>query len=107
MLAETWNAIGPALGLVTPLVAVPLTLITFYLRSMREHQMAAHVQFERRVEACESRIAETNRALADCAREFATKEEWLRETMYARKMLDELRAARHASPEGKRPAKRG
>ena len=80
-----------AFAFVTPLVAVPLTLITFYLRSMREHQIAAHAQLERRLENCESLIAESRKLWADRDRDFATKEEWLRETMYTRRTLDELR----------------
>ena len=93
MLAESAGPISIALAFMTPLVAVPLTLITFYLRTLREHQIAAHAQLERRVETCESRISEVRRALSERDRDFATKEEWLRETMYARRMLDELRDA--------------
>ena len=41
--ASLLEAAGPLLAVLTPLVAVPLTVITFYLRSLREHQVTWHV----------------------------------------------------------------
>lgn len=93
MLAEAGDIFAAVLAVAAPLVAVPLTVITFYLRSLREHQLTAHSQLERRVEACETLAAGLQRGLAERDRDFATKEEWLRETMYARRMLDDLREA--------------
>jgi hypothetical protein len=93
MLAEAGDIFAAVLAVAAPLVAVPLTVITFYLRSLREHQLTAQSQLERRVEACENLAAGLQRSLAERDRDFATKEEWLRETMYARRMLDDLREA--------------
>ncbi len=91
MLADTIQSMGAVLGVLAPLIAVPLTLITFYLRSLREHQIVCHAQLERRLEAFESELAELRRGLTERDRDFATKEEWLRECMYTRRLLDELR----------------
>jgi len=84
---------GAVLAVVTPLIAVPLTLITFYLRSLREHQLTTHAQLERRMEQCESGLQEWRRMLGGFERDFTTKEEWLRECMHARRQLEELSAA--------------
>lgn len=82
---------GVLLTVMAPLVAVPLTLITFYLRSLREHQLTLHAQVERRVTACETGLDELRRRLAEVEREYTTKEEWLRESLHARQVLEQLR----------------
>ena len=76
--------------MLTPLVAVPLTVITFYLRSIREHQMSWHSQWVRRLEAVEASTTELRRTVGEFERDYATKEEWLRECMYARWKLEQL-----------------
>lgn len=87
------SAVEPVSALVAvaaPLVAVPLTLITFYLRSMREHQVSAQAQAERRIEAVESTATELRKAVSDMERDYTTKEEWLRECMHTRRVLEQL-----------------
>ncbi len=92
VLAATWlESAGTLLTILTPLVAVPLTVITFYLRSLREHQLSWHADLIRRVESIEMSIAELRRALADFERDYATKEEWLRECTIARGTLERLK----------------
>jgi len=81
------------LTVVTPLVVVPLTIITFYLRSLREHQMTWQGQMLRRVEASESSSAELQRTVRSWEREYTTKEEWLREGMHTRQTLEHLKAS--------------
>lgn len=88
-----WESTGPLVAVLAPLVAVPLTVITFYLRSLREHQLTWHAAITHRVERMETSIAELRRAFSDFERDYTTKEEWLRECMHARRTLEQLSEA--------------
>lgn len=90
MLTVLLESAGTLLTVLTPLVAVPLTIITFYLRSLREHQVSWHGDFVRRIGTVEASITDLRRTVADFERDFTTKEEWLRECMLARRSLEEL-----------------
>jgi len=81
---------GTLLGILTPLVAVPLTVITFYLRSLREHQVTWHTELLRRIEAVEASAVDLRKTLSTFERDYTTKEEWLRECMLARQGLAHL-----------------
>ena len=85
-----WESTGAILTVATPLVAVPLTVITFYLRSLRDHQVTWHAQMLRRVEASESATTDLRRTLMEWEREYTTKEEMLRESMHTRRVLENL-----------------
>lgn len=88
----TWlESAGSLLAILTPLVAVPLTVITFYLRSLREHQVSWHADLIRRVESQERSSVELRKALTDFERDYTSKEEWLRECMLARRTLEQLK----------------
>jgi len=76
--------------ILTPLVAVPLTVITFYLRSLREHQLSRYAELARRIEQVEGGRADMLGQIKNFERDYATKEEWLRECMHARSRLDQL-----------------
>jgi hypothetical protein len=84
---------GMLLTVLTPLVAVPLTVITFYLRSMREHQISRHAELVRRMDSVEDMITELRKTLGEFERDYTTKEEWLRECMQARRTLEQVREA--------------
>ncbi len=84
---------GPLLTVLTPLVAVPLTMITFYLRSLREHQISWHAELVRRVECLGASVDELRKTLGEFERDYTTKEEWLRECMLARATLERLKEA--------------
>ncbi len=90
MSGGTWEFTGGLLTVLTPLVAIPLTMITFYLRSLREHQLTAQQDAARRIDAVEAVNAECRKAISDIERDFTTKEEWLRECMHARRVLEQL-----------------
>ena len=81
---------GSILSLLTPLFAVPLAVLVFYLRSLREQQTSWHLDAARRFDALESTHQELRKAVRDFERDYASKEEWLRECMQARRKLDEL-----------------
>ena len=93
LIAGLLEAAAPLLTVLTPLVAVPLTVITFYLRSLREHQVTWHAELVRRIEAAEAGLAQTRGTLAQFERDYTSKEEWLRECMHARRVLEQVTAA--------------
>ena len=78
------------LSVVAPLVAVPLTMITFYLRALREHQISRHTDLARKVNALETATVTLRQAIADFQRDYTTKEEWLRECIMARNTLQKI-----------------
>lgn len=85
------DMVVPLLTVLTPLVAVPLTIITFYLRSLREEQVSWHAELVRRLDSVEGAVREQRALVRDFERDYATKEEWLREYMYTRQTLERLR----------------
>ena len=90
ILSSLSESTGTLLTILTPLVAVPLTVITFYLRSLREHQVSWHAELVRRVESVEASTLDLRKALGEFERDYTTKEEWLRECMHARRTLEQL-----------------
>ena len=105
------ESVCPLLAVLAPLVAVPLTVIMFYLRSLREHQVSWRAELVRRVESIEGAITEIRKSLGGFEREYTTKEEWLRECMHARRMLEQLtettiriETAMHGAPSMTSPA---
>ncbi len=88
--ASLVESAGPLLTVLTPLVAVPLTVITFYLRSLRDHQELWHAELARRLESVEASTLDLRKTLAEFERYYTTKEEWLRECMHARRTLEQL-----------------
>ena len=91
--ASLWESVGAFLTILTPLVAVPLTVITFYLRSLREHQVSWHAELVRRLDAADRSIAELRKTLSEFERDFTTKEEWLRQCMQDRRTLEQVTEA--------------
>ena len=87
MTVGLWQSAGTLLAVLTPLVAVPLTVLMFYLRSLREHQASWHSELVRRVASTEEAITELRKSLGAFERDYTTKEEWLRECMLARRSL--------------------
>ena len=73
-----------------PLVAVPLGVITFYLRSLYENQMNRHAELVRRFERVERMSGDLVKTVSSFAIDYTTKEEWLRECMYARGRIERL-----------------
>lgn len=83
-----WSLAAVLVAIFSPLVGVPLTAITLYLRAIREHQTAESAEVMRRIERIEQSIGELMRSMTDIERDYTTKEEWLREAMYARQQLE-------------------
>jgi len=93
-MANVLESAAVLVGILTPLVAVPLTFITFYLRSLRDNQKVWHGEFLRRAEMTERATAELRRRVRDFERDYTTKEEWLRESVLARRALERLNEER-------------
>lgn len=96
---------GPLLTVLTPLVAVPLTMITFYLRSLRDQQSERQSALSRRLDSLEALTDELRCRMIEFERGYTTKEEWLRELIAARGRIERitektirLEAAMHPSP---------
>jgi DNA repair exonuclease SbcCD ATPase subunit len=85
-----WGSTAVLVGVLGPLVGVPLTAITLYLRAIREHQTAGAAEVMHRIENVERSIRELSRSMTDIERDFTTKEEWLRESMHARQQIERL-----------------
>jgi hypothetical protein len=85
-----WQQIAVLVGVLSPMVGVPLAVITLYLRAIREHQTTTMAEIQHRIEVIEASVRDLVRATADFEREYATKEEWVRESMLARQHLERL-----------------
>jgi len=90
VLASWLDTSGVLLSVLPPLVAVPLTVLTFYLRSLREHQVTWHADLVRRVESLDGSANELRRTLLAFERDYTSKEEWLRECVQTRGTLARL-----------------
>ena len=78
------------LGVMAPLVGIPLMVIMMYLKAIREHQATTMAEITRRIDAMEASIRDLLRSTADFEREYTTKEEWVRESMLSRQQLERL-----------------
>lgn len=78
------------MAVLSPLVGVPLTAITLYLRAIHEHQTAGAAAVMHRIENVEQSIRDLSRGLKEIERDYTTREEWLRESMHARQQLERL-----------------
>ena len=72
------------MAILTSIMVIPLGVITFSLRALREQQSAGRSDLTRRIESNEGELQRLNERLASFDRDYATKEDWLRECMLAR-----------------------
>ena len=91
ILAEVdWQTMGMLLAALGPLTGVPLTMVAFYLRGLREQQQQRNQETARRVEVVEDDLRAVRVSLGQFERDYTRKEEWLRESMHARQQLERL-----------------
>ncbi|NOX59715.1 MAG: hypothetical protein GXP29_12790 [Planctomycetes bacterium] len=93
MSASTWELTAAGLAVVAPLVAVPLTVMTFYLKGLREQQAGRFSDLADRVNSTSEGLRRVLDDVALMQRNYTTKEEWLRETMWARGKIESLCAS--------------
>lgn len=84
------ESIGTLFMVITTIVAIPLTIFTFYLRSLREQHQSWQRELVRQISIVESAIPELRKEFSDLERDYTNKEEWLRESMYARQTIQQL-----------------
>lgn len=77
-------------AVLAPLVGVPLSAITLYLRSLRENVVESHAGVVRRLELLEAWAVELRKTVSELPRDYATKEEWLRELLHTRRVLEQV-----------------
>ncbi len=80
-----WYSIGAMLAVLTPLVGVPLTAVLFYLRGLREQVVGRTAQLAGRVERLDGLTDALVQRITEVERNCATREEWVRESMLARR----------------------
>ncbi|MFQ5411614.1 MAG: hypothetical protein ACE5EC_04930 [Phycisphaerae bacterium] len=85
-----WEWVGTVIGVLSTLVAVPLTAIVFYLRAIREDQRLAQDRLNRSMEKIEAECQRVEASVESVKRRYTTREEWMRETMLARTQLGRL-----------------
>lgn len=85
-----WDLLAVLVAVLSPLVGVPLMVIMMYLKAIRDHQTVTMAELTQRIDAMETSIRALHQATAAFDREYATKEEWVRESMLARQRLERL-----------------
>jgi hypothetical protein len=103
--ASSWWAdfaafLAPLLAVLVPLAGVPLAAFTFYLRAMKDSRQTWEQAWSRRLDAVETGLKELRQAIREFERDYTTKEEWLRECMYARRGLEQISTATVGEREG-------
>ena len=89
-LTTDWSTVGVLIGTLTPLVGVPLTMITLYLRAIREAQANQEIISAQRMGVIEADVRRVDERLDEVERTYTTKEEWLRESLHSRQQLERL-----------------
>lgn len=84
------ESIGTLFMAITSIVAIPLTIFTFYLRSLREQHQSWQRELVRQISIVESAMTGLRKEFSELERDYTTKEEWLRESMYARRSIQQL-----------------
>ena len=90
MHVPNWQLVGTVVGALSALVGVPLTAIVLYLRAIREDQRTVQADMTRRVDKIEAECLRIEESVDEIERSYTPKEEWVRETMLARKQLARL-----------------
>lgn len=85
-----WQLVGTVVGALSALVGVPLAAIVLYLRAIREDQKTVQAELARKVDKIEAECRRIDESVDEIERGYTPKEEWVRETMLARKELGRL-----------------
>jgi hypothetical protein len=85
-----WTTAAIFVAVLAPLVGVPLTVFTFHLKSLREQQLLRLTALDRRLDLIGGAVRRLREELNSLRRDAATKEEWLRESLWARSEIERL-----------------
>jgi chromosome segregation ATPase len=80
------------LAVLAPLVGVPLTVILFHLKGQREQMRTRLADLAERIAMHGVALERVREEVTALQRDYATKEEWLREGMWARGQIERLAA---------------
>ncbi len=86
----SWETIAAMAGTVSVLVGPPLAVVIHHVRVLREDQRTTQRELGRRIEQLDGDVRRMERSVEDVQRAYTTKDEWLRETMLARRQLERL-----------------
>ena len=89
-LSVDWTTLAIVIGTLTPMAGIPLTMITLYLRAIREAQENHEHVDGRRMAMMEADVRRVDERLDEVERTYTTKEEWLRESLHSRHQLERL-----------------
>jgi len=81
---------GALLAILAPLLGVPLTVIIFYLRSLRDQQQQQLAEMGRRADVLDETVRRATNRLGEIERDYTNKEEWLREAMWSRDRIEKM-----------------
>lgn len=90
IIADIWSTETLIAGLITPLIAIHMGVMTFYIRSLRDQHQSSFDDVTRRLENVAKNVERLSRRIADHERHFTAKEDWLRESMLARQNIEKL-----------------
>jgi len=85
-----WEQVALVVGVLSPLLGVPMAMIALYLRAIRDHQTSGIGEIKHRIQIMDAAIHELLKSTADFEHQYTTKEEWVRESMFARQRMDRL-----------------
>jgi biopolymer transport protein ExbB/TolQ len=85
------QTIATLVAILGTMTAAPVTLVVIFLKSTHEAQAARHHELSRQIERTGERVSRLTEKLAAVQRNYATKEEWLRESLLVREALQSTR----------------
>ncbi len=80
-----WTLAGTLLAVLAPVAAIPLAAVTSYLKDLRDQQAGKLTELASRVERLGGLVDTQAQRIVEVERSSTTREEWIRESMLARK----------------------
>lgn len=85
-----WQIAAGMVALVTSVVGLPLGVLVFFIRHTRRTEAECLTQAHRRLDQVESGLRRLWEEVANVRRDGATKEEWVRESMWIRNRMESM-----------------
>jgi len=85
-----WETTATLVAVLGPLVGVPMSVMTIYLRAIRDQQADRDREKTNQLRGLQEQIRNVEKQVEGIERDYTTKEDWLRESMLARKQLERL-----------------
>ncbi|MCB9866031.1 MAG: hypothetical protein H6816_05300 [Phycisphaerales bacterium] len=79
-------------GVLAAVAGAPLAMLVLYVKGLREQLRAARAEAGARAAIVESTMERLRDEVTEVRRDYATKEEWLRESMWARGRIEQMAA---------------